>query len=191
MKWHKLTYPYGLEDAKSPVELLERMESIVMREQIVHRVYVSTEIDDDVQASGAICGGHRFCAIGTMLFAAGVPVELERDFYEQEDSPAAYYPTIASQYDDRDHACDLHDHLMEARDALNQVAKEYIATGKYGDVYDGFDGCFTPETARNNPDPIEVLFENGVFDDDDRDKRGVDVLLEVIREAKSRVLAPA
>jgi hypothetical protein len=72
-----------------------------------------------------------------------------------------------------------------ARQALNEVAAEYVNSGRYGDCDSGL------IEAHNNPDALEVLFENGDFIPEDEDEPdyvpGTTLLLKVIDEAKHRV----
>lgn len=60
------------------VKIFEGMEQIIRNEMLVRGVYITEEVVDPALAkSGAICGGHQACMVGSMWIAADV--RMERD----------------------------------------------------------------------------------------------------------------
>lgn len=53
-------------------EVLAGLRGIVEREQLDHAGYVSHEIDRELAESGALCRGHRACAVGATWLAGGI-----------------------------------------------------------------------------------------------------------------------
>lgn len=107
----EITYPFSLPNATSAAEVLARMRVIVQNERLEHSQYVFTP---DVKKSEALCGGHKFCAIGAAWFAAGARI-VEADVLE------------GVYTDDRDEFVPTLPYLAETRDALNAVARRYLS----------------------------------------------------------------
>jgi len=164
------TYPFGLGGAKSPEEILDRMARIVEADQVCHCEYVdSHDVDRERYESGAICGGHKFCAIGTLLFAAGQPIEYdatERGLY------------IMGAWDQhRDEVMGSLPYASVVRDALNRAAQARI--DKDDDYWEG-EYQVVPSTT----DPLEIFFENYESVGDGGKPIGYEDLLDVIGEAR-------
>lgn len=57
-------------------EVLRGLRGIVEREQLDHVGYIGRKIDTELAATGALCRGHRACAVGSTWLAAGIgPVQ--------------------------------------------------------------------------------------------------------------------
>jgi hypothetical protein len=133
-----------LPPAETPLEIVDRMETMIANHAIAHMGYATTEVvDDDLAESGAICAGHKFCAMGAMYFAAGVPLEnkwghmLMEPFRDSVWSPS------------RDDAPANNEALSLVRDLCNEVALEMIVSGQFEKV-----------GHLDTPDALEDLFEN-------------------------------
>lgn len=162
-------YPFSLPDAKSAVEVLDRMAHIVKAEQTVHGSYVGDVVDEGRASAGALCGGHHFCAIGSCWFAAGVPiVESAAPWGLALTMPGAMIAERAKVVADRPF-------LAEARVALNEVAQQRLDSGSFEP-----NGIYAVES-EENPDAIEVLFENYEVTTAD--------LLAVIAEARANLVS--
>lgn len=72
-----VTYP----DPKTvtPLEVLRGLRGIIEREQMAHDGYIGQSVDLELAEAGALCRGHRACAVGSTWLAAGVvPVQHAR-----------------------------------------------------------------------------------------------------------------
>lgn len=138
-----LTYPYSLPEAQSAAEIIARMRVIVQNERLEHMAYVR---EPDEVRPAALCGGHRFCAIGAAWFAAGAEIK-------QDDWGAVTLEGISTY--DRDYFAARTPYLSEARAALNRVAQAYMEDEyAYPFIDDG--GADLPD---ESPDALERFFE--------------------------------
>jgi hypothetical protein len=152
---------------EDPIEVLDRMRSIVEHEMIQHDVYISQSVvDRELAAQGAVCGGHRVCAIGALYLAAGVGIK-------QNENGGRWLPGVSPH--------DRHDFMFNkptlrlVYDTLNEVALD--AANERG-ILIAWIG--------NEHGGLESLFEWG---DHVRGRLRVsrmerELLLEVIDEAK-------
>lgn len=62
------------------VDIFDGFINIVKREMLVHGVYISHNVDPKLAAAGAICQGHKACALGSVALAARLPESLIEDF---------------------------------------------------------------------------------------------------------------
>lgn len=164
------------QEATTAEEILDRMREIVGREQIVHGLYVGSDVNEDLAEAGTLCQGHSFCAIGTLCFAAGEPV------YRTDTGGIRRYMVRGAHEGEREKIALERPEFALARAALNQVAEERILSGDYN--Y----GCDTVGQG-TNPDALEVFFENYRAYRGDRGRRYIDHvdLLGVIEEARERL----
>lgn len=59
------------------IKALDGFAQVVKNEQIVHGIYVADEVErPDLAEAGAICGGRRACAVGSLWIGAGVPIQV-------------------------------------------------------------------------------------------------------------------
>jgi hypothetical protein len=161
------------------LEALDNMYLIVAREQIVRGFYVDpNEYDKKKAAEGAICGGNKFCAIGSLFVGGGIPVT--KSEYDGFDMPEAL-PTL------RNDVIKQNPHLGIALKALNKQAEKYM------DKKDiSMDDLYTPNLGRNEDDRhdlIEALFE-AAKDEADADEWMLDRddLLKMINKARLSIL---
>lgn len=70
-------------------EVLAGLRGIVEREQLDHAGYVSGDIDHELAESGALCRGHRACAVGATWLAAGVKPQRDRAYVPYFTMPGA------------------------------------------------------------------------------------------------------
>lgn len=156
-------------------QILHRMEIMLERDMLVHAAYVSDDVEDEeLAAAGAVCGGHRACAVGHLWIAAGVQPVITPNEYQVEgvvELPGVW------PISDRDDFLAARPPLREAYDALNEAADDWaISAGMYGlrDAYGNTQsGCYGGA--------LEILFEEyGV---------GADTLTEVVQAARRKVAA--
>jgi hypothetical protein len=104
-----------------PVEILDNMRTIVEREMLVHGTYLDPFIcRPDLAEQGAICGGRRACAIGSLWLAAGVDLEpINSDI----DPDNVFLPGCSTGM--RHEFMEDKPHLRLAYRHLNQAAREY------------------------------------------------------------------
>lgn len=152
------------------LDTLDGMKEIVEHEMIERGSYSTAEIiDRDLYEKGAVCGGRRYCAIGAMVVAYGIPSHQEsqgRYPWEQTvDFGMAVSGGRRSYYK-------KHPGLDIAHDALNEAADQYAK--QYGLGMPG------------GTSAIEDLFESNPFFDDTEEGRVV--LCGIIDNAKAIIL---
>src|ERR1044072_1662169 len=54
---------------------LNRMREIVLNEMLMHGEYSTAVVDERRAEEGAVCGGRRACAVGSLWIAYGVPFD--------------------------------------------------------------------------------------------------------------------
>lgn len=136
-------------------DVLDGMEQIVRNEMLIKGDYVSQEVDESKKDQ--ICGGHKFCAIGSMLAAGGVKPVYDEEWNEFE-LPFARLEERKG----------MPPHLRAAYNTLNLAADSFIE--RHNVRFGCSRRCFVSS--------LESLFENGV---------GINnrsMLLEVIAEAR-------
>lgn len=154
-----------------PRQIIERMEEIVRNEMLDYGYYVSDEIErPDLAEIGAVCGGRRACAVGSLYLAAGIkPIVREYD-----DEPIARLP--GTDPSERLMFMMTRPALRTAYEALNDAANEYIDR-------EGIEVNREPDFygAHSYHGDLEVLFETG------DPAIGRDELLTVTARAKELV----
>lgn len=143
------------------LDVLEGMREIALADMMDRVGYLSDDVVDRSR-TGAVCRGHKACAVGSLWLAAGV--ELKRDIYGDWALPGV-------EEDEREEFVRHRAKLRIALRALNEAATEYIE--RHGIRRAAFD------------DPVEGLFESH-----DRRMDGVNrrrVMLQVIATAKRKV----
>ena len=71
---------------------LDGMAQITKREMLIRGEYVSDNVDKKLAEEGAICGGHRACAIGSLYIGYGIP--LTEHNWEDDDNPSYSLPGV-------------------------------------------------------------------------------------------------
>jgi hypothetical protein len=127
-----------------PVEIVRNMQKIIANEMLTRGEYVEEDVSNPRLAEqGAICGGRRACAVGSLWLAALVPMEFkDPDHPTWGDMPGVLVRDRLDFLDDKPG-------LASAYDALNAAAREYAA--RYG--WD------TQDDGRSYLGAMEVLFE--------------------------------
>ena len=115
---------------------LDGMREVVRREMLTQGTYVSEE-GLNPRLAGAICGGRRHCAIGSLWVGAGVKHRVVKG--------AVTLPGVGEE--DRPRFLRRHPALKLAYDALNRVAQRWTDEHEVD-----LDGAFHA--------PIEDLFES-------------------------------
>jgi hypothetical protein len=139
-------------------ETIDRMRQIVEAEMIMHMDYISDDIDMKRKDEGAICGGHRACAVGALYLAFGIVPVYERD----EDMGTIWNVTLPGSYaPTRSQFMSRIPELGRAYRALNEAAthvmREY-AIRRGTDPDDMFDVDF--QHAVNFNGAMEAMFEH-------------------------------
>lgn len=149
------------------IETLEGMRQIVKNDMLTRSEYVSqTIVSRKLAEAGAVCGGRKACAIGSMLLAYGVQPVRDGN-WGSISLPGAYAPR---RYSANRPA------LRAVLDALNAEALDFIANNPK--VKQSF--------KRRNvkfDQPIEQLFE-GAYGTKLVDR---DTMLKLITRAKQRI----
>jgi hypothetical protein len=167
------------------IESLDRMAQIVRNEMLIRGTYVDSEINEAKKAAGAICGGHKVCAIGSLWVGYGVK-------YEKRGKYVVGLPGVSDtktwDYRKDDYGPSARNIFVKSRpalklalNALNESADAYIKRHKL-ELMD----------ASEFEDAIEALFEGTRhYEDDDSDDEDTKVarkqLLSVIKSAKGRL----
>lgn len=153
---------------------LDGMRDVVKNEMLTHGTYVSSEIENHVlAAAGAVCGGHKACAVGSLWLGGGVRMK--------SLFGGAVLPGVEEE--ERRSFLRNRDGLRVAYHALNDAAERFMArhpeVKKRGTSYRVFEA------------PVESLFEehqvqqaNGRYRDVGRQE-----LLPIITAAKRIVNA--
>lgn len=146
-------------------ETIDRMRQIVEAEMIMHMDYISDEIDQRRKEEGAICGGHRACAVGALYLAFGVVPRYDRD---NEDGlifnvtlPGSYAP-IRTEFMQRI------PELGRAYRALNTAAEQVME--EYAVKHDlNMDDVFSEDFkhAVNFNGAMEAMFEHYWTEEED------------------------
>lgn len=172
---------------KKAIRSLDGMAEIVAKEMLVKGDYVGDEIDADLKAQGAICGGHKYCAIGSLWAGAGIHPKRDVYTYISGDKDVIFsLPGVTNR--ERDSFLDKHPGLKVAYDALNEAAEDFISEHE------------VPEELLDRHQfsaAVEALFEGAYADDEWNPSNegfegiGSPELLEIIEDAKQRVAAAA
>ncbi len=150
------------EQITDPHLILDRMAQIVDNDMLVRGDYVENEVTrPDLAESGAICGGHRACAIGSLWIAGGL--DPENAYVKGTPDPFAY--------DRRETYLSDKPALRRAHAALCSAAEDY---GDRRDLFVAGDAFW--------PDPLEALFETGEDDDGPINPRELLTVIDMARE---------
>lgn len=150
------------------VEIIERMEVIIHNEMLFKGEYVSRYIErQDLKDQGAVCGGHRVCAIGSLWMAAGILPTEQEDLGEEVWFLQTAFEGFREEEFIRCPALEL------AYDTLNGVSRERIE--------DGIDDQLVVINPMVFDSALEELFEHTDIDPID--------LLEVTSAAIDRLKA--
>lgn len=144
---------------------LDNMETIVLAEMLVRGEYLELQVSHP-ERSGAICGGRRACAIGSLYIGAGVRISR----YKVGSFSYAQLPGVNES--ERKSFMRHRPHLRLAYDALNESAEAYAQ--RHSLV------ASKEETSFDSP--LEGLFECN-------SKVWVNELTEVIRDARQDIQA--
>lgn len=156
-------------DKERALRTLDNMREIVKNDMLTRGEYISQSIQDrELAEKGAVCGGRRACAIGSMLLAHG-------------DKPfdAGWGPLILEGSEDVAEYAERRPALKAVLDALNAEAEKFIENNPRVQT----------SIARRHANvfevPIERLFE-GAYGTKLVDR---DTMLKLITGAKRQVRA--
>lgn len=105
------------------VKIFEGMEQIIRNEMLARGVYITAYVvNPDLAESGAICGGHQACMVGSMWIAAGVKAEVvdDGDGY----GPIFYLPGTEGRV--REEFLAKRPALRLAYDAMNELSRQFV-----------------------------------------------------------------
>ncbi len=145
-------------DLTDPHVILDRMKQIVENDMVIRATYVEAAISrPDLAVAGAICGGHRACAIGALWMAGGWAPDSDGYSFANSsgDSSGVFSETYRDEY--------LADKpaLRGAHDALNAAAEAYATEQdlEVGSAYVSRIEALFEEGFRNGEhiDPRELL----------------------------------
>lgn len=102
-------------------KIFEGMEQIVRNEMLIRGVYITEYVANPALAeSGAICGGHQACMVGSMWLAAGIkPRWFDEDGYRYFELPGT------SVGDMRQNFLEAHPALKLAYDTMNSLSERF------------------------------------------------------------------
>lgn len=69
----------ALKTYEKAIEIINGIVEITKREQLQQGMYIFPDKDEKLAASGAICGGHKACLLGSAWLSAGVKPVISRD----------------------------------------------------------------------------------------------------------------
>lgn len=100
------------------------MQIVVNNEMLKRRTYISDCVEDqELAEAGALCGGHKACAVGSLLLGAGVKPTMSGDY---ADLPEANPNTLVSgRPSPREKFMADNPGVKLAYDALNQAAQQW------------------------------------------------------------------
>lgn len=148
------------------LDALSGMRTIVKKEMALAGEYISDEIDEEKKNTGAICGGHKTCAIGSLWIGYGIKPRRRH---------GGFLLAYTGQ-DQRARAYRKYEGLGLAVGALNDAALAAADRNGY--------------TLADFKDPIEALFEGEEYGRMRTDGLTLDkaALLRIIDSAKRRVV---
>ncbi len=150
-------------DLTDPHVILDRMKQIVENDMLIRLTYVEAVLTrPDLAEAGAICGGHRACAIGALWIAGGwTPGHAEYSF----TNSSGYSSSVFSEAYRDEYLADK-PALSSAHDALNAAAEVYAAEQDL-------------EVGPNYVSRIEALFEEGFRNDEHIDPRELLAVIDI------------
>ena len=159
------------------VTALDNMKEIVKNDMLEQGVYVTEEVvNEKLAEQGAICGGHRACAVGSLWIGYGIRLEGpqgEKELPGTNDSRAYDWQSGRREPSERQEFLRTRPGLRLAYDALNEAADKYVEKRELEDYLDNsFDAS------------IEALFE-GTYGEKVHRKD----MLQIINNAKRSLLA--
>lgn len=168
--------PKSPEALQKAVTILEGMEQIAERNMLIHGRYVTAEVHSpELAQSGAVCRGHKACAIGSLYLAGGV-----RMTYEKTNSGIMLANMPGVDEEDRAEFLRNRPALRAAYDALNEAADRFI---KRNGVKFPYDRTFNAS--------IEALFEEGTLDGRSINAPELTRVIKSARRSVERKLAQA
>lgn len=152
------------------LDALEGMRQIVDAEMLVHGQYFTDDVDPLKAAN--VCGGRKYCAIGSLWAGAGVPIK--RMVEKDPDGDWDYLALPGVEQEDREGFLRRRPALRAAYNALNDAAFSYA-------LKHGLTNKMRPKAEFEAP--VEALFESRKV------TIGRNELLEIIASAKRKVKA--
>lgn len=147
-------------------EVLAGLRGIVEREQLDHAGYVSKEVNRELAESGALCRGHRACAVGSTWLAAGIEPTAKTLMFGYREHTEFTLPGANGYHNDRLAwlATKSYDGLRDAYVALCDAAQEYMDERglKITPSWDGagaLEGLFESEAEDSTEDDQVFLIE--------------------------------
>lgn len=169
--------PKSPEALQKAVTILEGMEQIAERNMLIHGRYVTPEVHSpELAQSGAICRGHKACAIGSLYLAGGVKMT-----YEKSGSGIMLADMPGVDEEDRAEFLRNRPALRAAYDALNEAADRFIKRN----------GVKFLDDRRIFNASIEALFEEGTLDGRSINAPELTRVIKSARRSVERKLAQA
>lgn len=154
---------------------IERMEEVIRNEMLVRGTYLTpTVVDQKLAEAGAVCGGRKACAIGSLYLGYGVKLDL---VYEDDHDEGSTYELPGVGQGEREDFMRRRPALKLAYDELNAAADRYIAKADHATKFRITSAAFTSS--------LEGLFEAGLAGLDYTGTRKE--LLKVTRSAKRAI----
>lgn len=157
------------------LQTLDNLAQIVKNERVIHGIYIDSSVDPEF--SGAVCGGHKACLIGSTWLAYGIKME-DDDLPGALPSERSFFlrnrPALRAVYDALNDAA-------ERKVRKNATLREafidayLIGRAKYG--YQSIDEAIEDEQGRGL---AEALFEGGLVDSRSD-------LLRLVRSARKQI----
>lgn len=162
------------------VKALDNMKEIVKNDMLEQGVYITESVvDQRLAEQGAICGGRKACAIGSLYIGYGIRPDIEDGYAKLPgvDDTRYYWTGGPNKPSERESFLKTRPGLRLAYDALNDAADKFVE--KRDDIDEGdLDDTFTAS--------IEALFE-GTYGEKVHRKD----MLQIINNAKRSILSKA
>lgn len=147
----------------SAEDTLNRMREIVANEKLVHMQYVSDKRDQAAWEAGAVCGGLKACAVGSLFLAHGV----QATHYPGFPGGTGYWNLPEAMTSSRETFMAARPELRRAYDALEVAAREKIKSLKPHHNEDQLqDWIENEEETLCVGGDLEVLFESSLASDE-------------------------
>lgn len=142
-----LAEPVPTTTEEQAVEILDRMAEIAEREMLVSGNYVDPFYIDP-KMGGAVCGGRKTCAVGSLFVAGGAEVEVNRGEFRlpaanpgNRDDYLADRPALRLAYDALNDAAACYAERTGVRlDRSFEAPVEALFEGELGDPFDCSEG---------------------------------------------------
>lgn len=160
------------------LQTLDNLAQIVKNERVIHGLYIDSDIDPEF--SGAVCGGHKACLVGSTWLAYGIKMEddeLPGAFPSERPSFLRNRPALRAVYDALNDAAER----KVRKDAtLREVFIDAYQIGLSKHGYRSIDEVIEDEQDEQGRGLAEALFEGGLVDSRSD-------LLRLVRSARKQI----